>query len=267
MQAEHQERHEHFGRYVRDNNIKLPHCEICGTLEQLTLHHVLPQEISYYMPNADDYKKRATKVILCRKHHNQYEVLAAKLKQELCDRLKIPFATSKYVFNPSARAKKHAFGLFHFSDKMSPQKQIELKERIADIMDVTPEEVTNDFLEKIVDTRSTVVNPDHVQYGKVIGEKIDPDELFTMWHQHWKTECDKMIICHAENQTKFATNQSDPKTSDDLNKSIKKVLQFYADGGLYGRNKIMIEDKEVEKRSRIEVDGGRRARELLGTWT
>lgn len=67
--------HEIFGLLPRVNQ-----CVVCAALENLQRHHVVPYHYRKFMPV--DYKSRNHHdvVLICRKHHEQYEVIAKDYK-------------------------------------------------------------------------------------------------------------------------------------------------------------------------------------------
>lgn len=67
-----------FGLTARVNQ-----CVVCGTPENLQRHHVVPYHYRKFMPI--DYKSRNHHdvVLICRKHHEEYEMIAKAYKTEL----------------------------------------------------------------------------------------------------------------------------------------------------------------------------------------
>lgn len=245
------------GAFCRDTGL-LSVCEICGSLDDITLHHVLPQEISYYMENASLFRKTSRKSILCKSHHEAYELRAVELKMELCEKINIPFGTSKVITNPKSKARRDAYALINFGDKLSTTKKLMKLERIGEIIGKSVKDITTEDLQRSTEIQKQVPNKDYVNYGKMIAERMDAEELYIMWHDHFEKHYEILLLEH--------TQETAPVTPNIItDKDVLDCLRFYADGGIYGRNQIEIDGKCVEKPSRIDCDAGRKARKLLET--
>lgn len=73
-------------------------CEICKTNEKLTVHHVLPRFFGAKIDKETFLQCRT--VVVCQKHHNEYEIFVEQLKDELAVHYNFNFRGPEMIEDP-----------------------------------------------------------------------------------------------------------------------------------------------------------------------
>jgi hypothetical protein len=97
-------------------------CVVCGCSDNLTKHHVVPKCYIKYYPR--EHKERNSKdiLVMCRKHHAEYETKAYELRQEMAVEFDAPI--ENWVDTEFIMAAKALSALVTYGDKI-PQERAE----------------------------------------------------------------------------------------------------------------------------------------------
>lgn len=76
-------------------SVKTNQCVVCGTTEDLTRHHVVPHAVRKYLSEEYKSKNHYDVLLLCRKHHNEYNSVANHIDEEAMDALGINLPKTK----------------------------------------------------------------------------------------------------------------------------------------------------------------------------
>jgi len=145
-------------------------CVVCGTNKELTKHHVVPSQYRKHLPI--EYKGRSSYdvVCICNDDHNEYEMEAEKLNEELLERYGLVDYMSKNNYaNRCFNALK-----FH-KDKMDDDKIKEMTDFLIEYFDRPLEETL--ALEKL---------EKYTSMSKIVMEHVeDIEEFIIMWRKHF----------------------------------------------------------------------------------
>ncbi|KAI8384983.1 uncharacterized protein BYT42DRAFT_564288 [Radiomyces spectabilis] len=178
-------------------------CVACGSDQQLTLHHVVPEMYRRWMPLVIKSKSSRDILPLCKICHNLYEDEAMKLKKHYVKHYEIPLEGKGWISKPKNRyARKAATALLRCSDKIPADRQQVLKQAVIDFSaeqedwrDLSFEEK----LERCSELTDLFQGPDFVEHGEyVIGQLMlqkviidskerwpDLERFIKEWRQHF----------------------------------------------------------------------------------
>jgi hypothetical protein len=144
-------------------------CIICGTVENLTLHHVVPTFFRHHLP--EKFKSHMSHDLLpiCRKHHDDYEVSANELKSKLID--------NYFKSLPYSHELIFLCYTYLFKDKMPKNKKDDLYNKIISINGIFPEDIDKYF-----------PSLSKKELGFLVINSMDDDNLkdfVIMWRKHF----------------------------------------------------------------------------------
>ena len=169
-------------------------CVVCGTVNDLTKHHIVPSCYKKYFPI--EYKSRINHdvVIVCENHHHVYEDLANVLKDRLAEKYQIPNLTEcAQMQSPTSNPLLKKFNLIK-SLCNSYLKHIdnqEISDKIYEkllTMNIDPKNqdihiIMNETDSHIEIIKSLSTNFDH---GQLMVSKLDDiDKFIKMWRKHF----------------------------------------------------------------------------------
>lgn len=172
-------------------------CVICGTLEDLTLHHVVPSSFRKHLP--EEYKSRNhfDVVCVCAKCHDQYERKANCLRQSLIDSL-VMIKREKQTPDPeklkAESVRKAAQVLLRHYDQIPEEKRQRSFQILSERLN---QPVTSENWKELIEQNnlsSTIhiqavpgfSRPPSVDVYKVYMEKIgDLFAFIVMWRKHF----------------------------------------------------------------------------------
>jgi len=155
-------------------------CVVCGNIEDLTRHHVVPY---WYRKNFPlKYKKHSSHDVLlvCRECHAWYEMrFANRLKSDIASEYDVPFMDKGY----SKAIKEHALAkaLMNHGNKMPVERQQEILLNLA----ISLGEFPSDEELKII-ASGTVVEDNMYCHGQKVVEKVADLQAFVKrWREHF----------------------------------------------------------------------------------
>lgn len=173
----------HFGDkfYLEE---KLNICVSCGSTEHHTRHHIVPYCFRRYFPEKYKTHNSHDIVILCVACHDEYEVYADELKNDLSIEFEIPFL-GKGSFLPKDLfiVKRHASALKR-SSKMPPERVEKLYTTLR--KHYSKEEITEEDILKAASIKPICTSQDSAKFGQRVIEKITDLQAFVeRWRQHF----------------------------------------------------------------------------------
>ena len=107
-------------------------CVVCGTDEELTLHHILPHSYRRWFPRELDRYGTYDVVALCTEHHEYYEKVAWQLRQTLAKEYDAALnGTGGRACPEINRAVNAAFALIRYRAQMPDHRIAELEKEVA----------------------------------------------------------------------------------------------------------------------------------------
>lgn len=161
-------------------------CVVCGTTDNLTKHHVVPQSFRRHFDL--DLKSRSSHDVLavCRKCHDEYNLYEAEFRKILAERYAAPMGGTG-ITGSHQNGRKYASAaraLLH-ETKLPVKREDELLELLIDLLGKWPEQ---EDLEKIANS----FNPYQREGYKTMGEYIvsrasfeELNELAKEWRAHF----------------------------------------------------------------------------------
>lgn len=149
-------------------------CVISGSIDNLTKHHVIPQQYRKHFPLAYKNKNSSDLVILSRDIHDIYENYANEFKTLLFNEfvtIDVKKMCSEWV---EARSIKNCFKKHYH--KLPPEKQVYMQMRYESIMDKWK------FNEKEILNKNVPVLKD---YNKIIIDSVGIINLIIIWKYHF----------------------------------------------------------------------------------
>jgi hypothetical protein len=158
-------------------------CVICGGLDNLTRHHIVPYCYRRFFPLHLKNHRSYDVMALCIPCHRDYEDHAMKLKKEIAEKHSIPLDGKGIEYKKElAHARNAAFALVTNGDKIPPVRYEELLSRVKSYLN---KEITEEDLQKLVEV-DVYDYSKYVHHGKAVMEKIQDIEFFIKtWRQHF----------------------------------------------------------------------------------
>jgi len=197
------------GEGFADNEIfgllpRVNRCVVCGSPDNLQRHHVVPYHYRKFMPI--DYKSRNHHdvVLICRKHHEEYEMIAKSYKtliarkydvgtiEELnnayistvVERLRRKFKISKLLttivdgFNKLPTSKVDVIAI-----ELSSMLKFNVLDKSFDELDLIRSKVNK----SIAKEKREVINVDDYYHGKAVINQFKSHEDFEIFIKGWRT--------------------------------------------------------------------------------
>ena len=157
-------------------------CVVCGTADNLTRHHVVPQSFRRHF--AVELKSRASHDVLavCRTCHDEYNLVEAEFRNELAQRYNIHLHPSKD--ESTRKLASAARALLHESHRLPKYREDELLLLIIDHLDRWPEEddlreLANPFLHEGKDYKTLS------EYIVACSSREELGSLAVEWREHF----------------------------------------------------------------------------------
>jgi exonuclease 3'-5' domain-containing protein 2 len=181
-------------------------CVVCAAQDNLQRHHVVPYHYRKFMPI--DYKSRNHHdvVLICRKHHEEYEMIAKAYKTFIAAKYNVKTIeelNNDYITNVVERLRKKfkiskllntflkQFNVLPIKNTESIAKELEVLVGF-NILDMTLDEIEkiNSKLNKsIAREKKEVINVDDFYHGKAVVKQFtkhsDFEEFIKGWRQHF----------------------------------------------------------------------------------
>ena len=158
-------------------------CAVCGTLDKLTRHHIMPECYRKHFP--DDIKSHASYdvTILCICCHEGYEKLAWELKQAIAKEFDCPMEGRGDRYDKKFLLAKKSAGALKFHRIHMPPARVE--SLLKPVRDYLQREVRDEDIENIYNIPLTP-NPNHISHGKYIVSQLSDLESFVRkWREHF----------------------------------------------------------------------------------
>jgi hypothetical protein len=153
-------------------------CVCCGTPNDLTKHHVIPHEYAKFMSVKFKRYNYGNVLAVCYKCHQEYEVEAKKLKDELAVKYNAPFTDkdSLVIFTL-------CYTILN-SENIPYQKIIKLYEELSQFTNIPISELTEEYMNRQLKERHRKNIKTHSQ---LVWEAIkdSPNEFIYMWKMHF----------------------------------------------------------------------------------
>jgi hypothetical protein len=190
--------HEIFGKLPRINR-----CVVCGEEHNLQRHHVVPYHYRKFMPLKYKSRNHHDVVLICRKHHEEYEQIAKFHKNKIADDFKvdsIEIMNARQI-NFMVEQLKDQFKAVKLLDTMLNRYNTIPEERVdwiakelkivlnVDIMEMDFEQI-EDLLNKtdklIKAKKSEMMNVENFFHGKAVIEKLETTKDFENFIRGWR---------------------------------------------------------------------------------
>lgn len=178
------------GRSLADPLLLLPRkniCVVCGSNQELTRHHVVPRCYRRHFPDKVKSNSSYDVVPICIDCHLKYESFVGKAREVLAQQYDVP---TKMYHSESDKQLKHAssaaWTLRKHGEKIPPEKQLLLKERVAEYLGVAVDMLTEqDYQRLISQYRGTEKGMGYL-HAKLVMEKVkDLNEFVSFWRRHF----------------------------------------------------------------------------------
>lgn len=183
-----------FGRFYQKIKPlkKLPNvkCAICGTKHRLTVHHIVPRFIGSKIEK-DEFLKCRT-VVVCTEHHEEYELIVEKLKDELAQQYNFNFRGPNYVDDPYlAKIKRYARSLICGMNFNSQEAEI-FHRRDVILSYLSQPSYTSNDLYKLSEMNTLKQNPAVVDLANFFIDKFGGfNGVKEFWYNHWDSYVEK----------------------------------------------------------------------------
>jgi hypothetical protein len=162
-------------------------CVVCGSLEDLTKHHVVPHCYRRFFPKIYNRYGTYDVMMLCEGDHVSYERYSTQLKLKLAEEYDAPLngwvpAENRESFKVNDKVIRTATTLLKHGEKIPEPRKSELYSTIKEFLgkDIVATEDLEQ-LTKIVETRIEVV-----PHGQIVVSKITCiDDFNIRWRKHF----------------------------------------------------------------------------------
>jgi len=190
--------HEIFGKLPRINR-----CVVCGEEHNLQRHHVVPYHYRKFMPLKYKSRNHHDVVLICRRHHEEYEQIAKFYKNEIA-----------VTFNVDSIETMNAKQISYMVQNLKDQfKVVKLLDTILNRFNVIPEERVlwiaqelksiinvdllqmsfDDIEEMLIKTdklikakKNELMNVENFYHGKAVIEKLETTKDFEKFIRGWR---------------------------------------------------------------------------------
>ncbi|KAK9701436.1 hypothetical protein K7432_011715 [Basidiobolus ranarum] len=179
-------------------------CVVCGGINKLSLHHVVPDMYRRHMPECIKSRSSFDLLPLCLNCHDEYEKFAMQYKKSLVKKYLAPLEGTGWTLYPENRpVSRAAAALIKSRDKIPPSRILELEGIVMAWWNQTHEN-TNLITDSILDLAAQLVDREkseqYKEHGKIVVDQLMecssvtnecrerwPDlEVFIMsWRQHF----------------------------------------------------------------------------------
>jgi len=160
-------------------------CVICGSIQDLSKHHVIPYCFRKFFPKAIKENSSHDILLLCRNHHNQYEKEADKLKKELAKKYKCKMSgVNLKVDLNSKKVKDAAIALLRKNNKISLSKVKKFKRIIRE--HYKKQKFSARDLERAIKIKYRIKDENYIPYGQYVINSVESlDDFMIMWRKHF----------------------------------------------------------------------------------
>lgn len=165
---------------------KQNHCVVCGTMENLNRHHVVPYQYRKWMEEKDKGHSSYDVLPICLDHHDEYEEVAQNFSRELAIKYNAPFSVGK-MDSEDVKTKK-MLGLLKViaEGRPVPQERLtEIKKLVEEFFLKTVDQATAQELIKTTSHLCRVVNGK--SHGQAVVEEVLMVNGLQKFIESWRT--------------------------------------------------------------------------------
>lgn len=165
--------------YLQDRENK---CCVCGTVEDLSKHHVIPYCYRRHMPVDIKESNYFDVLPVCLDCHAAYEKKAQSKRQEFAQRYDAPIeGVNNWL---AQRPFKHARTLQLYGKSIPESRRQQMIKMIAD--DLGKTDLTNQDIEEYAKVNDNSEIPEFKSHGKIVVTKIESfQNFFEEWRSHF----------------------------------------------------------------------------------
>lgn len=190
--------HEVFGKSPRVNK-----CVVCGEEHNLQRHHVVPYHYRKFMPLRYKSRNHHDVVLICRKHHEEYEQIAKFYKNMIAEEFKVDSieVMNARQINYMVKNLKDQFKVVKLLDTILnryneiPEERVtwisgEIKNMLGvTILDMTLDEIEELYhkTDKLITTKKNkLMNVENFYHGKAVIAKLKHEKQFEKFIRGWR---------------------------------------------------------------------------------
>lgn len=164
-------------------------CVVCGSDDDLTVHHVVPYCFIKFMPLGLCEHNIHDCLALCRDCHTTYEVASYEFKKVLAMRYDVPitgeYKTAKYI--NKVRLVCTCTALVEQADKIPEAKKKRLLQDITDILEHEPtEDEIKQYARQSKKKTLKKIGRGFKTFSEMLVEKLDSQEALDEFAQSWR---------------------------------------------------------------------------------
>lgn len=150
-------------------------CVVCGSMERLSKHHVVPYQYRRHLPIKHKANNSYDVLVLCYKCHSSYEIAAYNFKLAIAEKLDIPWNTQSYTMRRARESAKTLIKHWSILPKVAKEK---LHNRVRVVLGDSY-------------TQEDLVNLQNYQeinkHGQLVVEQYQGriQEFIELWRQHF----------------------------------------------------------------------------------
>lgn len=159
-------------------------CVVCGETRYLTRHHVLPKLFRRHYPMS--YVRRCGHDVLpiCTECHDRYETLALRKKKEIAAENGVPYYSRKVTLDPRLLPViKTAWTLHRHGPRIPRAKKEPLVQVLREYLG--KDAITAEDLDRIRTMDGRCDNPNYVDIGRYVVQRVDLEGFLIDWRQHF----------------------------------------------------------------------------------
>jgi hypothetical protein len=232
-------------------------CVITGTKENLTKHHIVPSQYRKLFP--DKYKSNNSKdvVLLNKKTHDDYELIATEYKKELLEKY---LTNDEINFNKNLNtAQKIAQSIKKYSNYIPSERLEIMEEKLEKSLKIL------NVNSKYYITKYNVENIKPIDENQLVVDRVGVEDLIIKWNLHflkygkpkflpknWDPYDVKIVKLNKKKKYKSMEKLIELKKLypnwTDLGKAVRKEFkEINVNGKLYYVNKDFPNDMELGK--------------------
>jgi hypothetical protein len=190
--------HEIFGKLPRINR-----CVVCGEEHNLQRHHVVPYHYRKFMPLIYKSRNHHDVVLICRKHHEEYEQIAKFYKNEIATKFdvdSIEEMNAKQIaymvgnLKDEFKAIKLLDTLLNRYNVIPEERVLWIAKELKEVMNIDVLQMDFDQIEvlhaktdkSILAKKLELMNVENFYHGKAVIAKLNSEEEFNEFIRGWR---------------------------------------------------------------------------------
>lgn len=159
-------------------------CVVCGSSDDLTKHHVVPHAFRKFFPIELRSRSSHDVLLVCIKHHDEYEAHASKLKDELFSSLGGNEACGISAEERDLLKTLRLIGALQREDSKIPQERVNSIRRQLDDIFGRPCDLEADAQRSLNRLNEIRAGRTDTRYQKVIST-VEIDNFVKLWRDHF----------------------------------------------------------------------------------